>query len=119
MKLHHKQPCAECPWRKASPPSWLGGHAPEFYADAVQNSETPACHLRDHGPDDDDTAYCIGALVTMANQCILPQSPDAIGARQIVGKRDDCFAHVALFYKHHADGADYVHPLLRRSPAHA
>lgn len=114
MQLHHKTPCNECPWRKASPAGWLGGVTPEFYADAVQMNEAPACHLRDSGPDDDDTAFCVGALGTMANQCILPdRSPGAPEARREIGRRDDCFGHVALFYKHHA-GQDYVHPFARR-----
>ncbi|MEQ6332966.1 hypothetical protein [Sphingobium sp. MK2] len=77
-------------------------------------NEAPACHLRDSGPDDDDTAFCVGALGTMANQCILPdRSPGAPEARREIGRRDDCFGHVALFYKHHA-GQDYVHPFARR-----
>lgn len=114
MKLHHSQPCNECPWRKDAPAGWLGGFDPEFYADAVQMNEAPACHNRDHGPDNDDTAFCAGALATMANQCLLPhRSPGAPEARAEVGRRDDCFGHLALFYEHHC-GVAYTHPMARR-----
>lgn len=118
MQLHHKTPCNECPWRNASAPGWLGGHTPEYYADAVQvGNEAHACHLRDYGPDDDDTAFCVGALATMANQCLIPhRSENATEARTIIGRRDDCFGHVALFYQHHA-GHPYTHPLMRSNAA--
>lgn len=114
MKCRHTTPCNECPWRTASPAGWLGGHSPEFYTDAVQANEVPACHLKDHGPDDERTSMCAGALSVMANACILPhKTPGGDEARQRVGRREDTFGHPALFYKHHS-GEDYVHPLLRK-----
>lgn len=91
MRCRHTTACAECPWRKESPAGWLGGWSPEFYTDAVQNNEVPACHLSDFGPDDDRTSMR-------------------------VGKRDDTFQHPALFYRHHA-GQEYVHPLMRKKTA--
>jgi hypothetical protein len=117
MKLYHKTPCNECPWRKESQAGWLGGHSPEFYADALALNETPACHCRDHGPDSDETAFCAGALSVMANACIMPDDskhPGAAEARMAVGRRDDTFGHHALFYKHHTHGEDYTSPMLRR-----
>tara|TARA_Y100001973_G_C5127478_1_gene295967 strand:+ start:155 stop:520 length:366 start_codon:yes stop_codon:yes gene_type:complete len=117
MKLKHKTPCKECPWRKESLQGYLGGHAPEYYADAVANNEVPACHLQDHGPEDDRTAFCAGALSCMANQAMQPSAmhpgqETAVEAREEVGKRDDTFWHHALFYKYHA-GKDYLPPFLR------
>ncbi len=113
MKLHHKAPCNECPWRKISPAGWLGGYAPEYYTDAVMANEVPACHNRDHGPDDDETAMCVGALATMANGCQTAwKTKGGDEARTTIGRREDVFAHPFLFFKHHAD-REYVHPLLR------
>lgn len=115
MQLHHKTPCAECPWRIDSPAGWLGGFTPEFYTDAVMNNEVPACHLRDYGPDDDDTAMCAGALSTMKHGCQsawMTEGGDE--AKAIVGARDDTFKHPYQFFEHHA-GEPYVHPLMRRS----
>lgn len=113
MRLIHKTPCADCPWRKAAPQGWLGGFEPEQYADPVAGNEVPACHNSDFGPEDDRTAFCVGALATMSNACISPwKSPGATEAKKEIGKRDDCFQHPALFYQHHA-GRPWVHPLLR------
>jgi hypothetical protein len=115
MKLYHRQPCAECPWRREAPAGWLGGHAAEFYADALAFNETPACHRKDHGPDSDDTAFCAGALSVMANACIRPDERKHAGSVEAcasVGPRGDTFGHHAEFYQHHA-GEPYRHPLMR------
>lgn len=117
--LGHKVPCAECPWRKDAPQSWLGGHTPELYADAVAANEIPSCHNHDFGPDDHRSRLCVGALHTAANACILPgRTPNAIQARAIVGKSDKCFSHPATFYAHHA-GKPYVSRFLRANTARA
>lgn len=114
-KLIHRTPCAECPWRKKAAKGWLGGYTAESYADAVQANEVPACHLRDHGPESDDTAFCVGALAVMSNQCVSAWKIEGGDeAKKAIGKRLDCFAHAREFYKHHAK-KEYVHPLLRTS----
>lgn len=114
MKLHHKTPCSECPWRTTAPAGWLGGYTPEYYTDAIMNNEVSACHNRDFGPDSDETAFCAGALATMANGCVSAYNAvgDGEAARQIVGRRDDTFGHPTLFFQHHA-GEPYTHPLNR------
>ena len=121
MKQRHTQPCSECPWRKESAQGWLGGHSPEFYADAVAGNVIPACHCKDFGPEDDRTAFCAGAASVMANACILPSEgePGQKGARamrEAVGKNPDTFGHPALFYQYHA-GKPYVPLFLRRTEA--
>lgn len=113
MRLYHRTPCRECPWRKTSPAGWLGGFAPEYYADAVSANEVPACHMQDFGPDEDETAMCAGALSVMTNSCTSAwKTEGGDEAKTIVGKRDDTFGHPAQFYEHHA-GKPWVHPLLR------
>jgi hypothetical protein len=85
-----------------------------MYADAVDNNEVPACHKQDHGPESDKTAMCAGALSTMANQCKSANNTEGgEDARREVGRNDDCFQHVALFYQYHT-GQQYVPFLLRQ-----
>ena len=82
MKIYHKKPCKDCPWRKDSPKGYLGGHDPNFYADAITYGEIPACHLKDYGPDSDETAFCAGAASVMANSCKVPFKQE--GAAEMV-----------------------------------
>jgi hypothetical protein len=115
VRLHHKTPCNERPWRLAAAAGWLGGYTPEFYTDAVQANEVPACHLRDQGPDNDDTAMCIGALSVMANGCVSAwRTEGGEEARQVIGRREDTFPHPVKFFEHHTGGKPWVSPLLRR-----
>lgn len=114
MKLRHKDPCAECPWRKNAPAGYLGGHAAEYYADAVSANEIPPCHLQDKGPDNPKSSFCVGALSVAANSCISPHNTDgAVEAKTVIGKRDDTFKWVRDFFKHHT-GRDYMPFLLRK-----
>ncbi len=114
MKLKHKVPCKECPWRKESPQGWCGGYDPVTYADAVACNEVPACHLNDHGPDSDKTAMCVGALACAANSCIEPhKTPGGCEAKKVVGKREDVFFHPAMFYEYHSGGEKYTPFILR------
>lgn len=113
-RLHHKVPCAECPWRKASAPGWLGGYTAEDYADDVQSNLLPSCHLRDHGPETPETALCVGSAHTSANACIMPYGDAQREAVAQVGQNADCFRNPGEFYAHHTDGQQYVTPLMRR-----
>lgn len=113
MKLKHKHPCGECPWRKKAPAGWLGGFTAEHYTDAVRNNEVPACHNKDFGPESDKTAMCVGALAVMSNSCVLAdKTPGGLEARAYIGRRQDVFQHYTQFYEYHA-GKPYLHPLLR------
>lgn len=108
MRLFHKTPCYECPWRRTALAGWLGGHPAEYYADAVAAGEVPACHRQDHGPESDTTAFCVGALTCMANQAMVPKCQHkgqelAAQSRDEVGKDSMVFTHHAEFYEHHTD----------------
>lgn len=114
MKLAHKVPCAECPWRLNSAQGFLGGWSPESYADAVANNEIPCCHMVDHGPESNKSAMCVGSLATSKNSCINPhKTPGAIDAQNKIGKRDDCFKWVKDFYEYHTHGKKYI-PFIQR-----
>jgi len=117
MQLRHTAPCQECPWRKASAAGWLGGLDENFYSDAFNAGEVPACHCHDHGPENDKTAFCAGALSVMANSAKQPGErhsgqAGAVAARDVVGKRDDTFRFFHEFHRHHT-GEDWVHLLMR------
>lgn len=53
MELFHRKPCKECPWRLEAPQGYLGGHSPEFYADAVAENEIPEKRLENFYDDED------------------------------------------------------------------
>lgn len=113
MTNHMSRPCSECPWRKEHLSGWLGGYPAEYFADALRANEIHPCHKNDHGPDHPDSLLCAGALAVAANSCIQPYRTErAIEAMAAIGRREDCFAHYSLFFKHHT-GEDYVHPLMR------
>ena len=113
MKLHHKKPCKDCPWKKDSLQGWLGGHDPYYYADAIQENEISACHNRDHGPESDVTAFCVGALATSKKQCIGSyKSPGSDQAKKEIDGIDDCFNTVYEFFEYHT-GEKYQSRLMR------
>lgn len=113
-RLIHKVPCKECPWRKNAPQGYVGGHNPEWYADVVSDNQVPSCHLRDNGPNNPKTGYCVGALHTISNASISPHDPKERAAAKEVGGNSDCFEHPSLFYNYHTKGGIYVSRLIRR-----
>ena len=111
--LQHKTPCNDCPWRLKAAKGWLGGLDPYFYPDALAKNEAPMCHNKDHGPDDDRSAFCVGALAVSVSSCVtLHKSEGADEARKVIGKRDDVFSHYSKFYEYHTD-EDYIPPIMR------
>jgi hypothetical protein len=113
VKLRHRKPCRECPWRKIAKEGWLGGQSAEMYADAVSGNEVPACHLRDFGPESPRSAMCAGALAVMSNSATSAwKTEGGDAARKQVGQRQDCFSRAAEFYKHHT-GETYVPYVIR------
>lgn len=113
-RLIHKTPCRECPWRRESVAGFLGGFSAEHYADIVQENQAPSCHLRDHGPGDPETAFCVGALHVAANACIgLREPPHAEEAKRKIGRNEACFSHPREFFSHHTHGGDYTPRMLR------
>lgn len=116
-KLKHTSPCKECPWRKNSLQGFLGGNSAEQYADHLQFNVIPECHLHSTYEDDEtgelvEGVLCAGALATSANACILPRYAEQAEAREVVGKREDCFQHHRDFFRYHM-GEDYVLPFNR------
>ena len=87
MKLRHKTPCDECPWRRVHPAGWLGGYKPEEFTQQMQFDGPPLpCH-KTIAPGDTAPAQvsmCAGALIFMRNSCKSAQHPDYGDAREQV-----------------------------------
>lgn len=103
MKLAHKKPCSECPWRRKHVPGWLGGYPAETFTNQVQFNGPPVpCHktLEDGSKGE---AMCAGALIMMKNSCKSAQHPDYGDALEHI-ERDtiSVFSFPHEFLQHHA-----------------
>lgn len=98
LRIIHKHPCSECPWRKNSPKGWLGGNTVEDYAAPVQQGIPVPCHLNAH------KGYCAGAAITMKNSCTVPRDPAVAAEMDKVERSDAVFMFVGHFREHHTNG---------------
>lgn len=102
MKVVHKKPCRECPWRRASLPGFLGGYEPEQFTQQVQFDGPPLpCHMTHDGVE--AQAMCAGALIFMRNSCKSAHHPDYGDARaQVEPDRENVFCWSHEFINHHS-----------------
>lgn len=110
MKLQHKKPCVECPWRRVHPPGWLGGYTVDDFIDQVQRDGPPLpCHMTIK-PGKEATAMCAGALIFMKNSCKSAQHPDYGDAKDHVEADPvNVFQWPQEFRDHHGQGiAEWV-----------
>lgn len=72
-----KEPCRECPWRRASWAGHLGPFSPEEWLDILHGESPIACHLTipPGGGWGDNTRQCRGAAIMRANVCKTPRNP--------------------------------------------
>lgn len=98
MKIRHKVPCRECPWRRSSPPGWLGPNTVEQYSAPVRSGVLVPCHL------DPNRSYCAGSAVEMRNSCTLPRDPDMAAQVLRVKPSEDVFRFPTEFEAHHRSG---------------
>lgn len=101
-----KKPCAECPFRTASLPGWLGAATPRQFIDTVMSDTAMPCHMTVDYTDDDwkdqirdggSASYCAGALDFFANTC--KKSRD--WQRPIGQKNPRVFKGPLAFLEHH------------------
>ncbi|HUR09638.1 MAG TPA: hypothetical protein VM347_44370 [Nonomuraea sp.] len=111
-RLLNKQPCADCPFRKASAKGWLGGHPLDAYAQPPGVGMPTSCHRTDRGADNPRTGFCAGSLAMIANSGVQPLADYADAAAQ-VGPRDDCIEDEAAFREHHAFATEFRSKLHR------
>lgn len=112
MKLRHKKPCNECPFRRVSPAGWLGGYEPEEFTSQIQFDGPPLpCHktirqdeTNDYAALPDYVSMCAGALIHMKNSCKAPyheQYGDALS--KIEADPENVFNWPHEFLNHHKD----------------
>lgn len=76
-------------------------------------NEIPACHLKDHGPNDSRSAMCAGALSVAKKSCIVPhKTHGAQEARNAIPHHENTFSHYSKFYEYHT-GEKYVPYIIR------
>ena len=76
-----KKPCRECPWRKTSPPGYMGGNDIVEYGNAVRTDDRVPCHLLvDSGSFDDVKLdeVCVGLTLARINSCKHVDDPGLI-----------------------------------------
>lgn len=102
MRLRHKTPCSECPWRRASLPGWLGGYEPQQFVQQIQFDGPPLpCH-KSFDRSGKANAVCAGAAIFAKNSCKLPATKLGLEAyRQVERDHESVFTRPQEFLDHH------------------
>lgn len=104
MKLVHKTPCSECPWRRSHPAGWLGGYSIDDFVNQVQHDGPPLpCHKTIPGDGTEARAMCAGALIFMKNSIKSAQHPDYGDALEQVERDPAVFSWPHEFRHHHSE----------------
>lgn len=120
MRFTQRKMCAECPFRAAAAPGWLGPYSVEELAQAVHMDGELACHVdvkkqhRKHGEDadvSDVVQHCVGMLRYQRSVCKIPQNADqAAAGRRLVAIPDVPLIPPGQFQAHHSQkGYDAQH----------
>lgn len=108
-QLVHKTPCAECPFRRASAPGWLGAsHPDEFNSATVHGEEHMPCHMgidyesKNWRRQLENAPHCAGSLIYLKNQCKYPSDAE-LRERMAQVEKDTAtvFNWPHEFLKHH------------------
>lgn len=103
-----KNPCKECPFKKASAPGYLGelSHQPDEYIEALEYPTPIPCHMSiDWEPDEEGTVdctkakVCAGAMQFMNNSCKRTRYYPLVQSGY--GKNKNVFGTRQEFIKHH------------------
>lgn len=104
-----KNPCKECPFRKDSPPGWIGTHSSaQEIVDIVKHDQYFPCHMKVDYNDPDwkdkitEKPHCVGGLAFMNNSCKVSRDPVIAAMQKDVGRRDDVFSFGHEMVEHHA-----------------
>lgn len=114
IRLRHKVPCDDCPFRRDSMPGFLGGTRLADWITAWIGEAKFPCHktisqmfvitetVGENHPSLDGASYCAGALTMMRNSCKSPRnSYDREAARKVEPDRETVFSHMGEFKSHH------------------
>lgn len=95
-----KQPCDECPWRRASTPGFVGPHSAHEWREAIHSDAPIACHktITAEGETTTYTHQCAGAAIYRSNVHKLPRDPDVV---TLPPDRERVFSRDSEFLEHH------------------
>ncbi|UTU07934.1 hypothetical protein CcrC1_gp248c [Caulobacter phage C1] len=104
--LRHKTPCKECPWRRASPAGYLGGHPTDYFVGSVRTDTPISCHMTlEKGRRE---ALCAGSLIHYRNNLRKPRYAPLAAAVDGVEPSPLVFQFVQQFDDHHRPIADQL-----------
>ncbi len=98
MKLSHKKPCKECPFRKCSPRGYFGPFTAEVYLEEAHGERGVLCHLA--GAKKKSHA-CVGALQHANKSGKIYRSQELYDMQKEVGRDDENILGLKEFYEHH------------------
>jgi hypothetical protein len=101
MTLYRRDPCRECPYRRAAPAGYMGGHDPRDYAQFIRFQIPVACHLTVGEKATGEPRLCTGAAQAVANSCGMPRDPHYAAQVQEAGRNPDVFSFAIEFERHH------------------
>lgn len=111
--MSHKTPCAECPFRRASAPGWLGADTPEgFLRTSLSECRMPCHTFVDYDDPDWETVaelapMCAGRAIFLRNLCKIPRDAEqAEFTKSVKADRETVFARPNEFLDHHINGLD-------------
>lgn len=99
-----KEPCNDCPWRRASTAGWLGPDDALGWLAAVHSETAIACHqtIPDGGGWAENTKQCRGAAIFRYHVGKMPRNPSVTSGPK---NPEKVFTTNAEFYAHH-EGID-------------
>jgi hypothetical protein len=108
-----KQPCSDCPFRRAAMPGWLGAGSPESFIDCMNRDEPLPCHQTIDYDDPDwlekwsaqeSGSMCAGALIFMANKM---QRPRTRGFPTLPPDKVAVFSNTVEFVRYHREAGTH------------
>ena len=108
-----KQPCSDCPFRRAAMPGWLGAGSPESFIDCMNRDEPLPCHQTIDYDDPDwlekwsaqeSGSMCACALIFMANKM---QRPRTRGFPTLPPDKTAVFSNTVEFVRYHREAGTH------------
>lgn len=103
MKVRHKTPCSECPFRRTSAAGWLGGSSAAAWKSVMDTEGEIQCHM-DAKKEKDRKAFCAGHMIHMRNSFKVPRDRDYANAVDQYKPNKEVFRWQHEFIEHHANG---------------
>lgn len=113
MKRQHSKPCAQCPFRRAAIPGFLGGAHPDNFLQMADADVRMPCHLhlsegvsyeaaQTPGTREHRAPQCAGRAIYWRNQAKLPRDPALL---VLDADGESVFCWPQEFREHHREEA--------------